>query len=178
MTRRWIVGKDRRICPNACQGWSAPTCKVEISNPETGTFRKKCRECGAEETGQLDSFKERRPCKRCKVVHDVTVSMWHGTRTERWKEQCSLCDLEVSAAHHQAMARTFFARAAKLRAEQQRKAIKAEASASVKSLVMSEINRGAAPALAANETIRELVAAEEASKREEDLSMLIRIAPI
>lgn len=163
--RRWIIGKDFRICPRACLGWSNQTAAVKITDQEKGIALRKCRECGTAEECQLDSFKDRRPCKRCKNTYDVTVKLWSGREgeppAERWKDRCSLCDLEVSAAVHYQTAKNFFARATKLRAEQQRKQIRAKASASVKALVMTEIERGAAPAIASGAVVKGLLEAEK-----------------
>lgn len=172
--RRWILGNDRRICPRACAGYSKPTCTTTVANVATGIYHKKCRECGAEETGQLNSFKELRPCKRCKDVRDVTVRLWSGREgdpiVEHFKETCTTCDMELSAAHHYRTAKDFFQRAEKLRAAQKKKLLRGKAAKvelvdvkprSVKELVARDIAAGAAPAIATGATIRELVAAEE-----------------
>jgi len=118
-----------------------------------------------QEDRQLDKFKDLRPCKRCKDVHDVTVSLWKvgaddEVTEQHWKQICSTCDLEISAAHHARQAVNFAARAKKLRAERAEvKKLRARTGTEV--LIADEISRGAAPALATNQTLRELVAAEK-----------------
>jgi len=160
MKRRWILSKDMRVCPNVCQGYSKATAKVKITDERKGIAHIVCGTCGAEEDRRLSRFKDLRPCKRCKDVRDVTVSFWEGT--EHWKQVCSTCDLEISAAHHARQARDFAARAKKLRAEQA-EAKKLRARTGTEVLIADEISRGAAPALATNQTLRELVAAEKGS---------------
>lgn len=128
--RRWIAGRDMYVCSRCCDG---KTCTVKISDAERGTFTSTCKSCGDVETREATSYKERRPCERCREVRDVTVSFYFGDRqSAHAKPYCSICDLEISAASHLATGRTMLARAKKLREEQKaKKQLKKERSTEV-----------------------------------------------
>lgn len=130
--RRWIISKSLKVCPNYCEGYDKQNAKVAVTDAVLGAYSRECRDCGRREVGYLDSFKAMRPCRRCKDVHDVTVGLWNvkagdAKLTEHWKDTCATCDIEISAASHYQQAKTFFARAEKLREAQKKKLLRKEA---------------------------------------------------
>jgi hypothetical protein len=137
--RRWVISKSYRLCPRGCVGYERQTATVKITDPITGAIHCACKECGSSENDKLTTYKDRRPCKRCKNVYDVTVRLWSngkGEVEEHWRERCSICELELSANLHLATGRTFLARARRLRHEQGQKKL----AASVRSTTLLEVD--------------------------------------
>jgi len=120
--KRWIVDKDARSCSYRCDVPEARV-TVKITDAVTGAFHKSCSGCGREEDGQLSRYKERRACKGCQDVRDVTVTVACNREREFAKDYCAICELEISAAHHAATAKAFFARARRLREEKAGKVV-------------------------------------------------------
>jgi hypothetical protein len=121
VTRRWIIEKGHRLCRDyGCPGhFSNDDGKLTRSsvNAESGKITTVCIECEKLAEYQARSFKDRRPCKSCGHVRDITVRFFYGDDvTEHFHETCDACDLESSAASHYYQAQRFAERARKIRA--------------------------------------------------------------
>ncbi len=120
MTRRWIIGAEGGRCRNAgCPQYGKRAGKPEV-DPETGAIKVVCKLCRQPSERQANSWKERRPCRACNYVRDVTVSQWHSGG-ERARDYCDACDLMNSVGVHRQTADRLEAKAMAIRAKRKAK---------------------------------------------------------
>ncbi|TAL42445.1 MAG: hypothetical protein EPN91_08680 [Salinibacterium sp.] len=110
MTRAWIVEKDVRACGNYdCVDYRKKVRGAKFSlDKQTGIARYGCPTCGQTHQTQLRSWKERRACKLCCYVRNVTVRRYTGDMSNpdaadgnTWaKTYCDACEELCSAWNH------------------------------------------------------------------------------
>ena len=102
MSRAWLVEKDARACGNySCESYRAKVKGSKFSLDETtGLARYGCIVCGKENETQLRSWKERRACKLCQYVRNVTVYKYSGGGEEHANEYCDAREALKSAWKH------------------------------------------------------------------------------
>ena len=101
-TRKWVVGKEARSCGEySCasrDGKKAPS-KFSLDE-QSGLARFGCGVCGKTTERQLRDWKERRACKLCCYVRNVTVHKFSSDSKEYAREYCDACDALKSAWSH------------------------------------------------------------------------------
>lgn len=106
MTRAWIVPKSARTCSSygyECNNTRPRGSKFKL-NKETGVAHFYCATCRKTHETKLNSWKERRPCKLCQYVRNVTVTAFSwkqdGAAQEHAEEYCDACKQMLSCWSH------------------------------------------------------------------------------
>lgn len=100
-TRAWLVPKSAKTCSHygyECNNTRPRGSKFKL-NKETGVAHFYCGCCKHTHETQLKSWKERRACKLCQYVRNVTVSEWSPGH-QHAEEYCDACKQMLSCWSH------------------------------------------------------------------------------